>query len=231
MALTPARSRAATRYGQIVCGVDEAGRGPWAGPVVVCAVVLPRDLKIEGLADSKVLSHKVREALFEFIVREAAVSTVVVAARRVDAMNVRAATLWGMTRAVATLPVRPTVALIDGRDVPGNLTVPGRPLVGGDGRSSAIAAASIVAKVTRDRLMTQLAKAFPEYGFERHKGYGTPEHREALAMLGPCVHHRRTFAPVRAALGEAVSDAADNNQDPASPVGREAVPASLAIPL
>ena len=204
MALTPARIRALSRYEQIVCGVDEAGRGPWAGPVVVSAVVLPRDLKIEGLADSKLLSHKVRCELFDVIVREAAVSTVVVAAQRVDTMNIRGATLWGMRRAVATLPLRPTIALIDGRDVPGDLCVPGRALVGGDGRSTAIGAASIVAKVTRDRLMTQLARAFPDYGFERHKGYGTPEHREALATHGPCIHHRRSFAPVRACLaGEA----------------------------
>lgn len=203
MALSPARMRSLSQFDQIVCGVDEAGRGPWAGPVVVAAVVLPRTLRIEGLADSKVLSHKVRCELFEHIVAEAAVSTVVVAARRVDEMNIRAATLWGMRRAVATLPVRPSVALIDGRDVPDGLCVKGRALVGGDGRSTAIAAASIVAKVTRDRLMTQLARAFPHYGFERHKGYGTPEHRAALALHGPCVHHRRSFAPIRACLGSA----------------------------
>ncbi len=116
-------------------------------------------------------------------------------------MNIRGATLWGMRRAVATLPLRPTVALIDGRDIPADLCVPGRAMIGGDGRSTAIGAASIVAKVTRDRLMTQLARAFPDYGFERHKGYGTPEHRETLATFGPCVHHRRSFAPVRACLG------------------------------
>lgn len=197
MALSPARTRSLSRYDQIVCGVDEAGRGPWAGPVVVSAVILPRSMRIEGLGDSKLLSHKVRCELYDYIVLEAEVSTVVVAAERVDAMNIRRATLWGMRRAVATLPVRPSVALIDGRDVPADMIVPARALVGGDGRSTAIGAASIVAKVTRDRLMMQLARTFPEYGFERHKGYGTPEHREALATFGPCVHHRRSFAPVR----------------------------------
>ncbi|RAI00557.1 ribonuclease HII [Acuticoccus sediminis] len=206
MALTPARHRSLSRYEKIVCGVDEAGRGPWAGPVVVAAVILPRDMKIEGVADSKILSHKVRTELFDYIAAEAMVSTVVVSARRVDEMNIRAATLWGMRKAVATLPVRPSVALIDGRDMPDGLCVPGRPLVGGDGRSSAIAAASIVAKVTRDRLMIHLAKTFPRYGFERHKGYGTPEHREALATFGPSIHHRRSFAPVRACFAPEAMD-------------------------
>lgn len=189
-----------SRYRQQVCGVDEAGRGPWAGPVVVAAVMLPRRNRIEGLADSKTLSPQARAALFEEIVREAAVSTVLVGAARIDTMNIRRATLWGMARAVATLPDPPTVALVDGCDLPPDLIVPGRALVRGDGRSSAIAAASIVAKVTRDRLMVRLGRAFPGYGFESHKGYGTPQHREALRALGPCEHHRRSFAPVRQAL-------------------------------
>lgn len=196
-------ARARSRFEQTIAGVDEAGRGPWAGPVVVAAVVLPRTLKIEGLADSKELTAPVRETLFEVIVREAAVSTVVVGATRVDVMNIRAATLWGMARAVATLPHAASIALIDGLDVPPALSVRGRALVRGDQRSSAISAASIVAKVTRDRLMVRLAEAFPAYGFERHKGYGTPEHRDALAAHGPCVHHRRSFAPVREALARA----------------------------
>ncbi|WP_108659828.1 ribonuclease HII [Acuticoccus kandeliae] len=187
------------RYSQTVCGVDEAGRGPWAGPVVVAAVILPRDRRIDGIADSKVLTAEVRAELFDYIVREATVSTAIVGASRIDTMNIRAATLWGMVRAVETLPDLPTVALIDGKDIPPGLTVRGRALIKGDGRSTAIAAASIVAKVTRDRLMTRLARAFPGYGFERHKGYGTPEHREALDALGPCCHHRRSFAPIREA--------------------------------
>ena len=194
------QARVRSRFEQAVAGVDEAGRGPWAGPVVVAAVLLPRGLRIEGLADSKELTPQVREMLFNVIVREAEVSTVVVAAQRIDTLNIRGATLWGMARAVATLPCAPTVALIDGIDVPPNLSICGRALVQGDRRSSAISAASIVAKVTRDRLMTRLAEAFPGYGFERHKGYGTPEHRAALSALGPCIHHRRSFAPVREAL-------------------------------
>jgi len=189
-----------SRYCQVVAGIDEAGRGPLAGPVVVAAVVLPRALRIDGIADSKILDAPVREALYERIVREAAVATVVVGPRRIDAMNIRMATLWGMARAVEALPVTPTVALVDGRDVPPGIAVKARALVGGDGRSSAVAAASIVAKVTRDRLMTRLAAVFPGYGFERNKGYPTPEHRAALAVLGPCEHHRQSFAPVREAL-------------------------------
>lgn len=192
-----------SRFCQVVCGIDEAGRGPLAGPVVVAAVVLPRTSRIDGIADSKVLAPEEREALFERIVREAAVSTVVVGPRRIDAMNIRAATLWGMARAVEALPERPTVALVDGRDVPPGISVRARAIVGGDGRSTAVGAASIVAKVTRDRLMTRLAAAFPGYGFERHKGYPTPEHREALMALGPCPHHRLSFAPVREALARA----------------------------
>ncbi len=185
---------------RVVCGVDEAGRGPLAGPVVVAAVILPRRPRIDGLADSKTLTAAEREALFELIVRDAAVSTVVVGSRRVDAMNIRAATLWGMSRAVAALPDRVDVALVDGRDEPPSMTVPCRAIVGGDGLSAAIAAASIVAKVTRDRLMVQLSRAFPGYGFEQHKGYATAQHRAALAALGPCVHHRTSFAPVREAM-------------------------------
>jgi ribonuclease HII len=191
----------ASRYGQIVCGVDEAGRGPWAGPVVVAAVILDRDRPIAGLDDSKVLSAPVRERLCtEIVERATAVATVVVGCARIEAMNIRGATLWGMTRAVASLPERPTVALIDGVDVPPGLVVCARALVDGDARSASIAAASIVAKVTRDRLMIRLGETFPEYGFERHKGYGTPEHREALARHGPSIHHRRGWAPIRELL-------------------------------
>lgn len=192
--------RRRSRYSQIVCGVDEAGRGPLAGPVVVAAVVLPRSGRIEGLADSKILAEAERERLFEEIVHNASVSTVVVGPGRIDALNIRGATLWGMTRAVEALPESPTIALVDGRDSPPGLRMPVRPMVGGDRRSTAVSAASIVAKVTRDRLMTRLAAAFPGYGFERHKGYPTPEHRAALMALGPCAQHRRTFAPVREAL-------------------------------
>ncbi len=193
-----------SRYRQVVCGVDEAGRGPWAGPVVVAAVILDRARPIEGLDDSKVLAASVRERLYDEIVRTAAaVATVMVGCARIEAMNIRGATLWGMARAVHSLPERPTVALFDGVDVPPGLAVKGRALIDGDARSASIAAASIVAKVTRDRLMVRLGEAFPMYGFERHKGYGTPEHREALALHGPSVHHRRGWAPIREALQRA----------------------------
>ena len=192
----------ASRFRQIVCGVDEAGRGPLAGPVVVAAVVLPRDQRIDGLADSKTLSAAMRDALFERIVSEAIVASVSVGPRRIDAMNIRAATLWGMAQAVNALSLAPTVALVDGRDRPPGLLVPARAVVGGDRKSSAIAAASIVAKVTRDRLMARLAAVAPEYGFERNKGYPTREHRAALAALGPSSHHRLSFAPVRDAAAK-----------------------------
>ena len=208
---------ARSRYAQVVCGVDEAGRGPWAGPVVVAAVVLERGAEhsIAGLDDSKRLLPAVREAVFAEIVQRASVSTVVVARERVDALNIRGATLWGMVRAIAGLSCQPTVALIDGRDVPPGLKVKGRALVGGDSRSASIAAASIVAKVTRDRLMRRLGASDPRYGFERHKGYGTPEHRAALNEFGPSIHHRQSFAPVRDATLRL--DAAAANETPRGP--------------
>lgn len=208
--------RRRSRYSQVVCGVDEAGRGPLAGPVVVAAVILPREGRIDGIADSKMLTAAEREALFERIVREADVATVVVGPAVIDAMNIRAATLWGMARAVEALPVRPTVALVDGRDTPPGMSVPVRPLVGGDRRSVSVSAASIVAKVTRDRLMVRLASVFPGYGFERHKGYPTPEHRAALDALGPCPYHRRTFAPVREALERSAMTVAPLEPEPPS---------------
>jgi len=193
----------ASRHCQIVCGVDEVGRGPLAGPVVVAAVVLPRDVRIDGLADSKTLTASVRDQLCAKILREGSVSTVVVGPRRIDAMNIRGATLWGMAQAVGALACAPTVALVDGCDVPPGLSVPARALIGGDRKSTAIAAASIVAKVTRDRLMQRLAVTAPGFGFERNKGYPTAEHRAALAVQGPSRHHRMSFAPVRAAAAVA----------------------------
>ncbi len=189
-----------SRYRQIVCGVDEAGRGPWAGPVVVAAVILDRTRPIEGLDDSKKLSAARREALFAEIMASAWVSTAVVGAKRIETMNIRGASLYGMSRAIDGLALRPTMALIDGNALPPDCPVKARALVGGDARSASIAAASIIAKVTRDRLMVRLARSCPGYGFECHKGYGTEQHRDALSRLGPSIHHRRTFAPIRALL-------------------------------
>ena len=180
-----------------IAGIDEAGRGPLAGPVVTAAVILdPRNIP-SGLDDSKRLTAHRREQLFDEIIDSAEVAVAMASAARIDAMNIRAATLWAMAKAAAGLGRRPVYALIDGRDVPDGLPCPGRALVKGDQRSVSVAAASIIAKVTRDRLMVRLGRAYPAYGFERHMGYGTAVHRRALAEHGPCPHHRRSFAPVR----------------------------------
>jgi ribonuclease HII len=190
--------RAARKRGaSVVAGVDEAGRGPLAGPVVVAAVVFDGRKFPRGLDDSKKLLRAAREELYEKIIRVAAVSVVVASRARIDRMNILRASLWGMSRAVAGLSCRPDHVLVDGNMLPPNLPCPAQAIVDGDALSVSIAAASIVAKVTRDRLMGQLGQAFPNYGFERHMGYSTPSHFAALREHGPCVHHRRSFAPVR----------------------------------
>ncbi len=206
-----------------LCGVDEAGRGPLAGPVVVAAVVLPAGVAIDGIADSKTLDERDRAEIARRLFAEATVAVVSAGPARIDRLNIRGATLWAMRRAVASLSEPPRLALFDGRDVPEGLAVPARAVVGGDGQSAAIAAASIVAKVTRDRLMERLGRAFPLYGFERHKGYATPEHRAALAAHGATVHHRRSFEPVRQAL--AARPAATDPQPQAPSAGASAAPA------
>ncbi|MDQ0470509.1 ribonuclease HII [Labrys wisconsinensis] len=179
---------------ELVAGVDEAGRGPLAGPVAAAAVILDPERIPAGLDDSKALSAAVRETLFETIMREAvAVSIAMAGPATIDRINIRAATLDAMRRAVQGLAHRPARAEIDGKDVPPGLPCPGRAIVDGDALVAAISAASIVAKVTRDRLMTRLAAEFPVYGFERHMGYGTAEHRAAITAHGPCVHHRFSF--------------------------------------
>lgn len=183
-----------------ICGVDEAGRGPLAGPVAVAAVILDPERPISGLADSKTLSAAARDDLYDEIMAKADVSLVLVSSARIDALNIRAATLWGMARAVDALPVRPRQALIDGRDVPPGLSVPAEALVKGDQLSPAISAASIIAKVTRDRVMARLCSRYPQYGFSQHMGYPTAQHKDALLRYGPCPHHRRSFRPVREAL-------------------------------
>jgi ribonuclease HII len=183
-----------------IAGIDEAGRGPLAGPVVVAAVILHPDWPIEGLRDSKKLDAARRESLYERIRENAlAWSVVAVSAAEIDRLNILQATLVGMQRAVKGLSPAPRLALVDGNRAP-LLPCAVQTLVGGDGLEPAISAASIVAKVTRDRIMTELHDQFPGYGFDRHKGYPTADHLERLADLGPCEEHRRSFAPVREAL-------------------------------
>ena len=182
---------------RVVCGVDEAGRGPLAGPVVAAAVVLGRDVP-PGLDDSKKLTAARREALFVDILTTANVSVASACATTVDRINVRAATLDAMARAVRGLEAAADFALVDGDALP-PLPCPARAVVGGDGLSASIAAASIVAKVVRDRMMVRADGLWPAYGFASHKGYGSAAHMAALKAHGPCPLHRRTFAPVRRA--------------------------------
>ena len=179
-----------------LAGVDEAGRGPLAGPVVTAAVILDPDKVPQGLADSKLLSPARREALFADILASAHVAIGTASPREIDAINIRAATLAAMARAVAALPVRPAFVLVDGRDTI-RAACPCEAVIGGDSLVASIAAASIVAKVIRDRMMIRLDAVFPQYGFAGHKGYGAASHLEAIARFGPCPLHRFSFSPVR----------------------------------
>ena len=183
-----------------IAGVDEAGRGPWAGPVVAAAVVLDPGHIPEGIADSKALDAEAREFLFPRIMAHADVGVGIADVVRIDRDNILNATLWAMAEAVAKLAHKPRLALIDGNKAP-RLACQARTIVKGDALCLSIAAASIIAKVTRDRLMIEHARAFPGYGFERHKGYGTPEHQAAIHRLGVSDLHRRSFKPVQLALG------------------------------
>lgn len=184
-----------------VCGIDEAGRGPWAGPVVAAAVILDPQSIPDGLDDSKALDEAAREALYDAIrASGASVGIGIADVRRIDRMNILRASLWAMSAAVAQLTRPPRFALVDGNMLP-KLPCQGRAIVGGDAKCVSIAAASIIAKVTRDRLMVELSRTMPGYGFERHKGYGTPEHKAALERLGATIHHRRSFKPVKIVLG------------------------------
>jgi ribonuclease HII len=193
-----------TAAATLVAGVDEAGRGPLAGPVVVAAVILDPASPLDGLNDSKRLTERRREELFPLICQRAlAYSVVEVQAGEIDRINILQATLLGMRRAVERLSVVPGLALVDGNRLPA-LPCAARAIVGGDGLAPAISAASILAKVTRDRLMCEWHGRYPLYGFDRHKGYGTPEHLRSLACYGPCEIHRRSFAPVREALQSAL---------------------------
>lgn len=178
---------------EIVCGIDEAGRGPLAGPVCAAAVVLPRDLEIEGLNDSKKLSDKRRRVLFDEITAQAVTYGIAFATEQeIDGINILQATFLAMRRALAQLSIQPSIALIDGNRET-DFGLPVRTIVKGDSLSANIAAASILAKVTRDDFMLEQAKLYPEYGFDIHKGYGTKAHYEALRKYGPCPIHRRTF--------------------------------------
>ncbi|WP_047309711.1 ribonuclease HII [Rhodopseudomonas palustris] len=181
-----------------VAGCDEAGRGPLAGPVVAAAVVLDPKRVPKGLDDSKRLSAEKREALFEEICATAQVAVVYASPERINRDNILRASLWALTRAVHALPELPKQVFVDGRDRLAT-RCDCEAVIGGDGLIASIAAASIIAKVSRDRLMCRLAEQCPGYGFEQHKGYGVPDHLDALARLGPTVHHRRAFAPVAAA--------------------------------
>lgn len=187
-------------HGGPVAGVDEAGRGPLAGPVVAAAVILDPERIPDGINDSKVLDPDTREFLYGRIHATAIVGVGIATVDQIDKLNILHATMWAMAQAVKQLPQRPKLAVIDGNRAP-KLTCKSRTLVKGDARCLSIAAASIVAKVTRDRLMVQLASQHPGYGFERHKGYGTAEHQDAIKRLGVTVHHRRSFRTVQLALG------------------------------
>ncbi len=179
---------------RMIAGVDEAGRGPLAGPIVAAAVIL--GARIDGVDDSKRLSERARESLFEIITGGAhAVGVAIISTEQIDRGGIQPANYAAMTQALAALPVQADFALVDGFNVPG-CPVRHRRIVKGDQRSWSIGAASIVAKVTRDRIMLALDAEYPEYGFARHKGYGTAAHLEALARFGPCPVHRRSFAPL-----------------------------------
>ena len=189
--------------GGTVAGIDEAGRGPWAGPVVAGAVILdrrtlPADLR-HGLDDSKVLSRPRRDGLYEILCRTARIGIGRAEVSEIDSVNILGATMLAMARSVSALGVIPDLALVDGNRKP-ELPCPVQCVVKGDRRSLSIAAASIVAKVSRDAIMAELARAFPGYGWERNAGYGTPEHRDALERLGVTPHHRRSFAPIHKIL-------------------------------
>ena len=187
--------RAVRRGAKVVAGVDEVGRGPLAGPVVVAAVILNNRRIPDGLNDSKVLTAAAREAIYEKLMRSATVSIAIAPPSIIARLNILQASLWAMREALLGLTIKPDHALIDGNMLPKELPCFGETVVGGDGRSVSIAAASVIAKVTRDRMCGIMHCEEPQFGFEGHKGYSTPEHLEALAAHGPGRHHRMDFAP------------------------------------
>lgn len=179
---------------KFVCGVDEAGRGPLAGPVCAAAVILPIDAEIEGLNDSKKLSEKKREALFPVICEKAiAYSVAFGSLEEIEELNILEATYFAMNRAIEALPKQADFALIDGNRVPKDIKIPCQTVVKGDAKSCSVAAASILAKVTRDRLLLEYDEQYPQYNFKKHKGYGTKEHTDLILKYGPCPIHRMSF--------------------------------------
>lgn len=177
-----------------ICGVDEAGRGPLAGPVCAAAVILPEGAVIEGLDDSKKLTEKKREGLCDIIKQTAVAYSVAYGTlEEIETVNILEATYLAMNRAIEGLSVKPDFALIDGNRVPRGIKIPCETVVKGDSRSMSVAAASVLAKVTRDRLMLEYDKKYPEYNFKKHKGYGTKEHTELIKQYGPCEIHRLSF--------------------------------------
>jgi ribonuclease HII len=208
------RERAALKRGVWpIAGCDEAGRGPLAGPVVAAAVILDPRRVPRGLDDSKKLDRETREKLHQKICASAEVAVACAPPWRIDRDNILRASLWALARAVAALPVKPQLVFVDGRDRI-DVACDCQAVIDGDAIIASVAAASIVAKVTRDRLMTRLGLQYPGYGFEQHKGYSVPEHFQALVRLGPTIHHRRSFAPVAAAYGDPV------NVQPESGIGQ-----------
>lgn len=192
-------SQMARRFHGPVAGVDEAGRGPWAGPVVAAAVVLDPAAIPEGISDSKALKEEERERLLRHIEAHAEIGIGIADVERIDRDNILQATFWAMQEAVQNLRRAPAAVLVDGNRAP-DFGCPTETVVKGDARCLSIAAASIVAKVTRDRIMVALGADFPSFGFERHKGYGTPQHQAAMLANGITPHHRRSFRPVQLAL-------------------------------
>lgn len=190
-----------------VCGVDEAGRGPWAGPIVAAAVLFTEQSAIpKGLDDSKKLTAKARAALATALYNDPTrilIGVGIASVEEIDTLNIWGATSLAMTRAILALPQAPDFALIDGKLIPRDFPVAAQAIVGGDATSISIAAASIIAKTTRDRMMEDYAREHPHYGFDRHAGYGTAAHQAALAEHGPCHLHRRSFRPIRELLEKA----------------------------
>lgn len=180
----------------LVAGIDEAGRGPWAGPVVAAAVILNRNCTPAGLKDSKKLTPKRRSELASALWKTARIGVGVATVEEIDQINILQATMLAMSRAAANLPVAPATCIVDGKVKP-QLPCPAYVVVKGDAKSKSIAAASIVAKVTRDRMMLELARDYPHYGWDSNKGYGARAHRDGLDQFGVTPHHRRSFAPIK----------------------------------
>ena len=193
--------------GCLVAGIDEAGRGPLAGPVVAAAVILPVRGIPRGIDDSKAMTAAEREKVMAKIERSSIVGVGVASVHEIDQINILQASLLAMRRAVMSLPVTPRAILVDGNKLPHDLPCPARAIIDGDALSRSVAAASIVAKVVRDRIMDSLAQSYPGFGWEHNRGYSTPDHKDALNRLGVTPHHRRTFASVRIALGEQIESA------------------------